>query len=144
MTLTWPRPNRVIGVIDALGIVGLLGLLTARFIPVARLPFWTCVLRRDTGWPCMGCGLTRAADHFSHLQLAQAWHANPLGTLAAAGFAACIVLSALHMAFKLPLPDVTLSDKEKTAVRVLVVVAVAVNYAYVVVATKFPQLLAGG
>ena len=59
--VSWPPRNRSIGPLDVLGIVGLGGLLVARFIPVARLiPFWGCGFRRITGFPCPGCGLSRA------------------------------------------------------------------------------------
>jgi len=41
MQLSWPPKNRTVGPFDVLGLVGLGGLLVARFIPVARLiPFW--------------------------------------------------------------------------------------------------------
>ena len=37
--------------------------------PGGRLPFWHCVFREHTGWPCPGCGLTRAARGLAHLSL---------------------------------------------------------------------------
>lgn len=144
MQLSWPGPNRKIGVIDALALTGVVGLLVARFIPIARLPFWGCKMRELTGWPCLGCGLTRVADRMSHFNFAGAWEANPLGTIAAALFMVCIVLSVLHLAFKVPLPTVSLSAREWTFVRVALVAAVVVNYAWVAVKTKFPHVLLGG
>jgi hypothetical protein len=141
MKLTWPSPNRKFGFLDALGICGLAGLLVARFIPVARLPFWGCVLRQTTGWPCLGCGLTRVADHVSHLRFAAAWEANPLGTVAAVGFAGVALYSALHLVFRLPAPSVDLSRREAWALRVAIGLAVIANYGFVIVKAKFPQLL---
>jgi Protein of unknown function (DUF2752) len=137
----WPAPNRTIGTVDALAIIGLVGLLVARFIPVARLPFWGCTLRETTGWPCLGCGLTRVADRMSHLNIAGAWEANPLGTVAAGLFMLAIVLSVLHLAFKLPLPKLELSPLDRTVLRVGLVVLILVNYGWVVIKAKFPELL---
>jgi hypothetical protein len=141
MKLHWPAPNRSLGVVDALGITGALGLLVARFIPIARLPFWGCTLRRATGWPCPGCGLTRAADRFAHGDFAGAWHANPLGTVAAALFVGAILATALHLTFRVPLPVVTVSPREAWWLRAVLVGLLVLNYAYVIVATKFPQVL---
>ena len=142
MKLTLPAPNRKFGLVDGLGLAGLVGLLVARFIPVAKLiPFWGCVLRETTGWPCLGCGLTRVADRVAHLNFAGAWEANPLGTVAALAFALCTVVAVLHMVFALPIPDVQLSEREWGWVRYALPTVILVNYAYVVVKTKFPHLL---
>lgn len=128
--------------VDALGLCGLVGLLVARFIPVAKwVPFWGCPLRQNTGWPCPACGLTRVADRLSHFNLPGAWEANPLGTVAGLLFALAAVVSALHLAFGVPLPEATVSDREARALRIAVVLAVVVNYAFVVAKAKFPQLL---
>lgn len=143
MQLTWPAPNRRFGVIDALALVGVVGLLVARFIPVARLPFWGCVLRETTGWPCFGCGLTRVAERMSHFNFAGAWDANPLGMVAAALFMLCILASLLHLSLGVPLPEVTLTEREKTFARAGVVMLVLVNYVWLVMKTRFPELLAG-
>lgn len=142
MKVYFPPRNRVLGFFDALGLVGIVGLLVARFVPIAKLPFWGCVLRQSTGWPCLGCGLTRVADRFSHGNIAGAWQANPLGTIAAALFAIIAVWTVLHLAFKVPTPEILLTDREARNVKIAVVVAVLVNYAFVVVQTRFPHLLA--
>lgn len=142
MKVYFPPRNRVLGYFDALGLVGILGFAVARFIPIAKLPFWGCMLRQATGWPCLGCGLTRVADRFSHGNIVGAWSANPLGTLAAAAFAVIAIWTVLHLAFKVPTPEVVLTDREARNVKIAVVVAVLVNYAFVVVNTKFPHLLA--
>jgi hypothetical protein len=141
MKLEWPPPNRSIGFVDAMGMTGVVGFLVARFIPIARLPFWGCALRKATGWPCLGCGLTRVADRFAHGNFAGAWSANPLGTLAAALFVLAVVATFLHLAFGLPIPRATVSAREARWMRIAVLVAVLVNYAFVVVQTKFPQWL---
>jgi hypothetical protein len=141
VTIDWTRPSRQPGWVDAVGLAGLLGFLVARFIPIARLPFWGCALRRTTGWPCPGCGLTRVADRMSHFNVVGAWEANPLGTVAAAAFALAIVASFLHLAFKLPLPRVTLSPRELRLAQVLLGLAALANYLFVILKTRFPELL---
>jgi hypothetical protein len=142
--LEWPVRNRRFGAIDALALAGLAGLLIARFVPVARLPFWVCTFRATTGWPCPGCGLTRAADHASHFDFAAAWEANPLGTIAAVGFMVAIALSLLHLAFGMPLPSVRLTAREQAVGRVALVMAVLLNWSWVAMKTRFPEILAGG
>jgi hypothetical protein len=137
-----PLPNRKFGFVDGLGLAGLSGLLVARFIPVAKIiPFWGCTLREMTGWPCLGCGLTRVADRVAHLNIPGALQANPLGTVAALFFALMAVVMVLHLVFAMPIPRVELSPREWGWVRVAVPILIAVNYAYVVVATRFPHLL---
>ena len=137
-----PPPNRSPGLVDALGLAGLIGLLVARYIPIAKLiPFWGCMLREQTGWPCLGCGLTRVADHVSHFHVLKALEVNPLGTVFALLFAAMAVMMILHLAFKVPVPEVVLSLREWQWVRRGLPLAILCNYAYVVVKTKFPHLL---
>jgi hypothetical protein len=137
-----PKPNRILGVVDVLGLVGLVGLLVARYIPVAKLiPFWGCALRETTGWPCLGCGLTRVADRVAHFNLAGAWDANPLGTVAALFFALMVVVMVLHLVFAMPVPRLELSPREWHWVRIAGAALLLVNYAWVVVKTKFPHLL---
>jgi len=137
MKLDWPEPNRRIGFLDALGITGAFGFFVARFIPIARLPFWGCPLRRATGWPCLGCGLTRVADRFSHGNFSGAWNANPLGTLGAAFFAFAVVATLFHLAFRMPIPRPIVSPLEARWMRIGLVLAIVVNYAFVVVKTRF-------
>ena len=141
MRLHWPQPNRTFGFIDALGVTGLVGLLVARFIPVAKLPFWGCVIRERTGWPCLGCGLTRVADHVSHGHLDAAWNANPLGTVVALMFVACVLAAFVHLVFKAPLPEMELTRTAARWARIALAVIVLVNYGFVVVKTRFPHVL---
>ncbi|MFL5349825.1 MAG: DUF2752 domain-containing protein [Hyalangium sp.] len=142
MKFNLPAPNRNFGVVDTLGLVGLVGLLIARYIPVARLiPFWGCMLRQTTGWPCLGCGLTRVADRVAHFNIPGALQANPLGTVAALLFALAALAMVLHLAFAMPIPQVELTEREWSRVRIALSVLVAVNYAFVVVQTRFPHLL---
>lgn len=143
MKVTLPKPNRTFGFPDALGLAGLLGLLIARYIPVAKLiPFWGCALRQTTGWPCLGCGLTRVADRVAHFNFAGAWDANPLGTVAALLFALMALVMVLHLVFAMPVPELELSPLEWHRVRIGLAALVLLNYAWVAIKAKFPHLLA--
>jgi hypothetical protein len=137
VTLKFSPRSRRFGFLHALGLAGLLGLLAARFLPLARLPFWGCAFRHYTGWPCPGCGLSRVAVRVAHGDFQGALDANPLGTVAALGFAACTVFAALQLLFALPMPLVRLSEPEARATRLALLSAVAVNYAVVVVRVRF-------
>jgi len=137
VTLHWLPRTRRFGLLHALGLAGALGLLAARLLPLQRMSFLRCALREHTGWPCPGCGLTRVAVRVSHGDVAGALDANPLGTVAALGFAACAVLAAAQLLFRLPVPVVHLSVPEARRVRLAVFSALAVNYAVVVVRVRF-------
>ena len=142
MRVHLPAANREVGFVDVLGLLGLGGLLVARWVPLARLlPFWGCTLREATGWPCLGCGLTRVAERVAHLEVAAAWDANPLRTVAALLFVLTALVTLGHLAFALPIPRVSLEPREARALRVAVALAVAVNYAWMVLKTRFPHLL---
>ncbi len=135
--LVLPSRNRTLGTIDALGIVGLVGLLVARYVPVARIiPFWGCTFRETTGVPCPGCGLTRVADRVAHFNVVGALHANPLGTVAAVGFALAVVLTVIHLVFGVPLPELVLNDKEWKRARWIAISLFLVNYGFVVFAYR--------
>lgn len=141
MQISWPAPNRKFSNLDSLGIVGIVGLLVGRFIPVAKwIPFWGCAFRQYTGIPCPGCGLTRVADRFAHLNFFGAFKANPLGTLGAAVFAVLAVWMVLHLVFKVPQPQVQLNDRDWKVLRNVVIAAVVVNYAFVIAQHKLAIL----
>ena len=136
MTLDWTPRERRFTLLHALGLAGVMGLLVARFVPVAQLPFWRCALREHTGWPCPGCGLTRAAEGLAHLRLGFAFESNPLGALVGCLLAAAAVLGLLQWVFRLPLPVPRLSPGEARAGRATVVAALLANYAFVIVQTR--------
>lgn len=118
-----------------MGVIGLFGLLIARFVPVARLiPFWGCAFRQVTGIPCPGCGLTRVADRFAHFNVIGALKANPLGTGAAAFFAVMVVVTVLHLVFAVPIPELVFDDKEWKRLRWVALGVFLTNYAWVVYA----------
>jgi hypothetical protein len=139
--VSWSKPGRAIVLIDVLGLSALAALLVARFIPVARLPFWGCAFRKLTGWPCPACGLTRVMDRLAHFNVPGAWDANPLGAVGALALVALGLVSLLHLMLKLPLPQLDLDQREVRLVRIAVVLSVLINYAFVIIKTKFPALL---
>ena len=141
MELTWSQPHRNLTLLDGLGLTGAVGFAVARFVPVARLPFWGCALRRATGWPCPGCGLTRVADHLAHFRFGPAWEANPLGTVAALLFALTTLFAVVHLGFRTAVPLLKLEPREARVLRWTVALLVVLNYAWVVVKTRFPGLL---
>ncbi len=135
MQLVIPHKNRSFGPVDAFALIGVVGFAIARWVPIATLiPFWGCGFRKLTGIPCPGCGLTRVADRFAHFHFIGAFKANPLGTFAAALFAGAIVLSFAHLAFRVPVPEVVMTDREWKRARWAVVALFAVNYAWVIFA----------
>jgi len=140
MQLTWSARHRQFGFLDALGVTGLVGLLVARFIPVAKLPFWHCEFRRLTGLPCPGCGLTRVADRFAHGNLAGAFDANPLGTVLAFLFAAAACVAFVHLVFAAPMPQVSLSEREARTVRWAILWVAILNYSVMLARALYPLL----
>ncbi|HET9035643.1 MAG TPA: DUF2752 domain-containing protein [Myxococcaceae bacterium] len=136
MTFDWTPRERRFTLLHALGLAGVMGLLVARFVPVAQLPFWRCALREHTGWPCPGCGLTRAAEGLAHLRLGFAFESNPLGALVGCLLTGAAVLGLVQWVFRLPLPVPRLSATEARAGRSLVVAAALANYAFVIVQTR--------
>jgi Protein of unknown function (DUF2752) len=137
MYVEFHAPNRKVTAVDAIGFIGIIGLMVARFIPVARIiPFWGCTFRQVTGYPCPGCGLTRVADRFAHGDVLGAFKVNPLGTVAASLFAFAAAATVLHFVFAAPMPEVTLNAKENKAFKWLVVGAVIANYLYVIAAHR--------
>ena len=136
MTLTWTARERRFGFLHALGLTGLTGLLVARFIPVARLPFWHCVFREHTGWPCPACGLTRAADGLVHGRFGFAFTSNPLGAVTGCLFALAAVVAVAQYAFRLSLPVPVPSPQEARLGRLALGLVLVANYAFVIVQTR--------
>lgn len=135
MQLVIPPRNRSFGTVDALAIIGVIGLAIARWVPIATMiPFWGCGFRKLTGIPCPGCGLTRVADRVAHFNVLGAFKANPLGTVAALLFAGAIVTSVAHLLFKLPVPELLMTDREWKRARWVAMGLFALNYGWVIFA----------
>lgn len=64
-----------------------------------------CPLRRLTGLPCPGCGLTRSWVHLAHGQIGESLAAHPFGAVAALAAVALVATVALALVRRAPLPD---------------------------------------
>jgi hypothetical protein len=131
--LRFERPARpTSGLLEIYGSIGVLLLLVARFVPLARLPFWGCLLRKKTGIPCLSCGMTRAFDWFMHGRLLDSLLVNPLGFLLALlsviGFA-YLVLRPLRP----PRLKIELTDRQGNWARVGALTLIAANWGYLIV-----------
>lgn len=88
-----------------------------------------CPVKRLTGWPCPGCGTTRAALAWAELDPAAAFAANPLAALGwallvAGGLGAALASFAGH----LPAEPRTLPPLARASLAV----ALLANWAYLV------------
>ena len=130
--LRFERPARpTSGLLEVYGAIGVLLLLTARFVPLARLPFWGCLLRKTTGIPCLSCGMTRSFDWFMHGRLLDSLRVNPLGfvlaLLSVVGFGYLLLRP-----LRLPRLEVELSDRQSRWARFGALALIAANWAYLI------------
>jgi len=126
------RPLKpALGWIEVYGGVAFFLLLLARFVPLARLPFWGCALRRATGIPCLACGMTRSFDWFMQGRFLDSLAVNPLGfALALTG-----AIGALYLGLRWWRPPrlaLELSPRQAFWVRIGAVALIAANWAYLV------------
>jgi hypothetical protein len=107
------------------------GLVLLRFAPGLLLPFGgVCPFKSLTGWPCAGCGGTRAVSAFLRLDLAAAFRWNPLVAIGLVVAIAFTIYAAVALVFgtrRMRLFGLS------PAGRVAVVVAVLVNWAWLFV-----------
>ena len=100
---------------------------------VDRLPFFVCMFRAVTGWPCLTCGATRAAALLALGDLRGALAMNPLATLAGVALVpwglADLVLTTRGRAVA-----VEATAGAGRMLRIAAVTAVALNWAYLVAA----------
>lgn len=59
----------------------------AWLLPVGSLGFSVCFFYNLTGWPCPGCGMTRAVHFALHLDPLHAFYHHPVGLFGALGIA---------------------------------------------------------
>jgi len=127
-------PKPTVGLLEVYGGIGVIMLLVARFIPLARLPYWGCGLRKLTGYPCLACGMTRSFDWFMQGRILDALLINPLGFL----LAVLSVVGVLYLVLRplrLPRLEVELSDRASFWVRIVAVVLIFANWGYLVTRT---------
>jgi hypothetical protein len=126
------RPAKpVVGLLEVFGLIGLGLLLTARFVPLARLPFWGCALRKHTGIPCLSCGMNRAFDWFLRGRFLDSLAVNPLGFL----LAIAAVIGLLYLAarpWRPPRLVLELTAGQKRWVRIGAVGLLAADWGYLI------------
>jgi len=68
-------------------VVGVGAALTfGHFVELPHIPL--CGMKALTGYPCPGCGMTRAVVNLGGLNLAASWHFHPLGVIVVGALAA--------------------------------------------------------
>ncbi len=138
MHVVFLPPLRKLQPLHLAGLMGVFGLLVARFVPLAQVvPFWNCGFRQFTGIPCPGCGLTRAAERLAHFNIEGALLANPLGALVGMILVLAAILSVIQIIFRVPLPRISLTLREQKIALWMAVVLFVINYAWVVYAHRW-------
>ncbi|MBZ5589133.1 MAG: DUF2752 domain-containing protein [Acidobacteriia bacterium] len=90
-----------------------------------------CPFRVLTGIPCPTCGTTHAAVALMHGQLGAAFAANPLATVAGAGFAIGGVIAPIWAALRWPLPE--FPTPLPAWLRAAVIAALLANWIFLIV-----------
>jgi len=113
----------------ALAAVAILLLAAAAVLPLDAPPLsmLSCPFRAATGWPCPGCGCTRAFHYAVRGQLGLAIAHSPLGTLLALLCAAHVLWTALRLAGLPYAPALELTRRARWAA----VTALAANWLFV-------------
>jgi hypothetical protein len=135
------RPDKpATGLPEIFGAVGLVLLLVARFVPVAKLlPGWGCGLRRLTGYPCLSCGMTRSFEWFARGRFADSFLINPLGFFLAA-LVPVGVLYLLLRPLRPPRLALELTTSQDLWLRVALLCVLAANWAYLLTRTFLARL----
>ena len=113
------------------GGMGVFLLFVARFIPIAKLPFWGCALRQLTGIPCLACGMTRSFDWFMHGRFLDSFLVNPMGF----GLALSAVIGFVYLVLRplrLPRLYFDFTERESLIVRILAIVLIFANWGYLI------------
>jgi len=127
-----PRPTW--GWLEVYGAIGVALLFVARFVPLAKLPFWGCTLRRHTGMPCLSCGMTRSFDWFLRGRFLDSLLINPVGFVLA-------VLSVVGLLYfvlsplRPPRLELRVSARTTVLLRIGAVAALLLNWSYLVIRT---------
>jgi hypothetical protein len=113
----------------ALGGVAMLLLAAAAILPLDGPPLsiLSCPFKVATGWPCPGCGCTRAFHFAVRGQWALAFAHSPLGTLLALACAAHVLWTALRFAGLPYAPAIELTPRARWAAAT----ALAANWLFV-------------
>ncbi len=135
IALRFQRGPHRFGHREVFGLLGLAAAGAALVLPhlpralLAHLP--GCNFRQLTGWPCGGCGFTRAFVRAAHLELGSAFTVSPLGTtLFFAWVLGSGILLATWLVPSLPRPVVVASAGEKRAASLGLLALFVANWAY--------------
>jgi hypothetical protein len=127
--MTWRPPDREDRQVAALWAVCAGGALLLRPLWVAAAAFLPrCAWHAWTGWPCPGCGTTRAILDLLRGDPGGALAVNPLATCAAVGFTAGGLLAPLWLACGGKRPHIPAG--QRVAWSAAVVLAVAANWSW--------------
>ena len=130
--MTWRRPDREDRHVAMLW--ALCAGLTVLFRPLflaAAVAMPSCIWRASTGWPCPGCGTTRAIVRLLHVDLSWAFAVNPLAAGSVLAFVACGFAAPVWLAFGGQRPFVT--GRARPAWIAGIAVAIVANWAWLVV-----------
>ncbi|HEY3451714.1 MAG TPA: DUF2752 domain-containing protein [Myxococcales bacterium] len=138
--MRFQRPIKpTVGLLEIYGAIGVFLIVVARFVPLARLPYWGCGLRKVTGYPCLACGMTRSFDWFAQGRILDSFLVNPLGFLLAVLSVVGVVYLALRP-LRLPRLEIDLSDRAGFWVRVAAIVLIFANWGYLVTRTVLGRM----
>lgn len=96
----------------------------------SELPPFHCPFKALTGWPCVTCGGTRAALALLRGAPAEAFHFNPLVTLALVGLGVYAVYAAIVSTFRLPRLRLTWAPALSRPLRAAVWLTLAANWLF--------------
>ena len=127
------------------GLIGLLALAAAAFVPVDRILSGTgyaCGFRMLTGYPCPTCGVTRAFIRTAHFELGWALRLNPLATATLLG--TMVYVPYALTAVVLRTRRLRLTHLSRRSIRLLLALCAALvlgNWAYMIVTTRTARTL---
>jgi len=134
MRLRFDKPTRENSDLEIIAVsVAVLALATGWVLLVSGIHLPACNFRRMTGYPCPGCGGTRAWLMLARLQLVAALQMNPL--VAALGMAGGLfaLYSAVALIFRLPRLRLTFSTRtERRVFWIAVACITAANWVYLI------------
>ncbi len=113
------------------GMIALLALVTARFLPFPGLTP-VCVFKVVTGFPCPTCGSTRSLVHLSHGRFFDALAMNPLVATAVVVLVAALLWGTLTRLCHGPRIRLILSASEADRIRMVAVLALLLNWLYLI------------
>jgi len=131
--MNWRRPDRQDRQVAALWAICALALIALRPVwlgAAGLLP--ACPFHAWAGWPCPGCGTTRAVSRLLHADLWGAVRFNPLAAIGSAGFLVGGLGAPVWLACGGPAPS--LPTRTAPFVRIAAVAAVLANWAWIAAA----------